>query len=310
MIIAAPAWVAACSHTNDPIAVGTVERHRIELSATYSEPITAHHVREGDHIAAGTLVTEQSPIRAAAQLASRQATRNQLAARLAELTRGPRQESIREAIARLDGADAIRRDAELELKRIDDLMAKGFATVAQRDQLAAQRDSAVASQAAAQASLDSMVAGTTAEELAQARFALAAAESQVAEAAENASRLRHLAPLASLVESLPYRIGETPPIGAPVAVLLTAGAPFARVYVPEPLRARVHAGDTVAVAVDGVDAPFTGRVRFIATDASFTPYFALTRYDRGRLVYVAEIDLVDADDLPAGVPLEARFTDE
>ena len=65
--------------------------------------------------------------------------------------------------------------------------------------------------------------------------------------------------------------------------------------------------DGVEVRVDGVEAAFTGRVRFIAADASFTPYFALTRYDRGRLVYVAEIDLSDADDLPAGVPLETHF---
>jgi HlyD family secretion protein len=49
-----------------------------------------------------------------------------------------------------------------------------------------------------------------------------------------------------------------------------------------------------------------GTVRFVAGEASFTPYYALTQRDRGRLSYVAEVDLTDAaaQALPVGVPLE------
>jgi HlyD family secretion protein len=49
-------------------------------------------------------------------------------------------------------------------------------------------------------------------------------------------------------------------------------------------------------------------VRKVLADPAFTPFFALTERDRGRLTYLAEIDLPDASqDLPAGVPLEACF---
>ena len=48
-------------------------------------------------------------------------------------------------------------------------------------------------------------------------------------------------------------------------------------------------------------------IRWISSEAAFTPYFALTQHDRSRLSYLAEIDLTDGGDLPAGIPVEARF---
>jgi len=51
----------------------------------------------------------------------------------------------------------------------------------------------------------------------------------------------------------------------------------------------------------------TGTVRWVSTDASYTPYFALTEHDRSRLSYLAEIDLPDASSLPSGLPLEVDF---
>lgn len=299
--------MSGCSSTDEPIAVGTLERDRIELSATFSEPITRQMVAEGDHVAADALIAAQSDVRMRAQLQGATAERDQIAARLAELTRGPRRELIREVAARLDRARALQREAELELERIENLGDKGFASAAEVDRLKAQRDSAAASVAETTASLDSMLAGTTMEELDQARHALAAADAQLAQIEANIARLAHHAPAESLVESLLYEVGEIPPVGASIAVLLRDGAPYARVYVPEALRATVMPGDDVQIHIDGIERKFTGRVRFVSSEASFTPYFALTRYDRGRLVYVAEIDLIDGNDLPAGVPLEARF---
>jgi HlyD family secretion protein len=90
-------------------------------------------------------------------------------------------------------------------------------------------------------------------------------------------------------------------------VLLNNERNFARVYVPEHLRARVVPGVTLDVRIDGVDQEFTGRVRWVSADATFTPYFALTQHDRSRLSYLAEIDIEGAEDLPSGVPLQVDF---
>jgi HlyD family secretion protein len=50
-------------------------------------------------------------------------------------------------------------------------------------------------------------------------------------------------------------------------------------------------------------------VRTVSHEAAFTPYFALTERDRGRLSYVAKIDLEGdaAHALPTGLPLEAEL---
>ena len=90
--------------------------------------------------------------------------------------------------------------------------------------------------------------------------------------------------------------------------MLVGDAPFARVYVPEPLRADVQVGDraTVLVGADG-GRSYAGRVRMIRNEPAFTPYYALAGEDAARLSYLAEVELEDAGDLPAGLPLRVVF---
>jgi HlyD family secretion protein len=52
---------------------------------------------------------------------------------------------------------------------------------------------------------------------------------------------------------------------------------------------------------NGID----GRVRWVASEAAFTPYYALTERDRGHLTYLAKIDIAEERErLPDGVPVE------
>ena len=97
--------------------------------------------------------------------------------------------------------------------------------------------------------------------------------------------------------------------GATVAVLLADGLPYARVHIPAAIRAGVQPGTRALLRVDGIDRTFEGRVRHVSGEAAFTPYFALTRRDRGRLSYAAEIDFSEdaAAALPSGVPVEVSF---
>ena len=80
-----------------------------------------------------------------------------------------------------------------------------------------------------------------------------AAEAAVHALEIDAARLVVRAPRAGLVDALPYELGERPPPGAPVVVLLADDAPYARVYVPEPMRGAVMPGARDAtVHVDGI----------------------------------------------------------
>ena len=107
----------------------------------------------------------------------------------------------------------------------------------------------------------------------------------------SAERYSVRAPRPGLIEALPYEVGERPPVGAPLVIMLADGAPYARVHVPEPLRVAFAAGTAVEVRIDGVTDPLPGTVRYVSSQASFTPYYALTQKDRSRLAYLAEITL-------------------
>ncbi|HTO06885.1 MAG TPA: HlyD family efflux transporter periplasmic adaptor subunit [Myxococcota bacterium] len=304
------ALAGACRRDPGAIpVVGTLERDRIELTAEENEPIVEVQVREGQTVAAGDVLLALDDRRVSAQLARARATRDQLAARLAELERGPRAERIREARARLAGAESAAKNAQIEYDRVQSLERRSFESASRRDQMRSQRDEAASRRDQARATLEELERGTTTEELDQARGALAAAEAAVADTEVRFERLTLRAPRPGRVDSLPFKQGERPPAGAVVAVMLAADPPYARVYVPEAVRARIAEGTRATVTMSGRDGALEGQVRKLAHEAAFTPYFALTQHDRGRLSYLAEVEVSGpgTGDLPTGVPVEVHF---
>ena len=300
----------ACDRTETSYMVGTLERDRIELKVESSEPIIAIHARDGQAVAAGDLVLEQDPERATARLAQQLGLRKQAAARLAELQRGPREEFIREARARLEASTVQKENALANLERTREVFARGLSSEGRLDFEETNYKTAVAEEKANTEALDRLLHGTTIEELHQAAAALEAAEATVRQAQLDLDRTRIQAPVAGVIDKVLFRLGERPAPGTTVAVLLDSSRTFARIYVPERLRADVVPGKSIVVRVDGVDKTITGRVRWVSSDASFTPYFALTEHDRSRLSYLAEIDIPDAENLPSGIPLQADFPGE
>lgn len=309
-LLLAAAMLASCDTGETTYMVGTLERDRVELKVESNEPIISIHVADGQAVVAGDLVLEQDRARAQAQLARIEAQRDQAAARLAELVRGPREESIREARANLAAARAERGNAASNLERTRELFERGLSSQGQLDADETRYATALAREQATTEALDRLLNGTTVEELRQAEAAVESAEAQVRAARVDLDRTRVVAPGAGVIDKVLYQLGERPVPGSTIAVLLSSDRVFARVFVPEHLRARVTPGRSIDVRVDGVDGVLEGTVRWVSADATFTPYFALTEHDRSRLSYLAEIDVPGAADLPSGVPLEADFPGE
>jgi HlyD family secretion protein len=308
-LLALALLAAACRAERPLDAVGTLERDRIELIAQSSDPIAEIAVREGDRVHPDQLLLRLDSARPDARVAQARALREQAQARLAEVERGPRSERIEQARARLAAARSQVETMRREIERIRVLAAQDYASRSRLEQLENQGADARARRDDAQAELDTLVHGSTREEIDQARSALAAAQATLAEIEVERGRMDVRAPSEGVVDALPFELGERPPAGAVVAVLLANSAPYARVYVPESVRASLLPGARATIHVDGHPEPFEGRLRTVAAEASFTPYFALTRYDRGRLSYLAEIDVVGPEGtrLPTGVPVEVRF---
>jgi HlyD family secretion protein len=300
---------AACDgKPDDRRVVGELASDRLELIAEVNEPILDILVAEGEPVRAGQLILRQDDTRASARLAEAEAAAAQARARLDELVRGPRKELILQARANLDGAKHDLEFRELRYARARDLFEKELGSEENRDRAEAQLDAAKATLALRRAQLEELLAGTTAEELDQAEQALVQAEARRDAARIDVERHEIHAPADGLFDSRLFEPGERPVPGQPVAVMLGGEQAYARIFVPERLRVRVMPGTAAEIHVDGLDRAVPGRVRWIASEAAFTPYFALTERDRGRLTFLAKIDITEERErLPDGVPVEVEL---
>lgn len=299
--------LAACAK-DTPQALGTLEYDRVALPAPVAEKIVSIDVREGQQVDAGArlLTLERTRGEAQAEAAEAEAQRQREA--LDELEAGPRSERIAQARASMSAAQATARDANAYYDRLRPLGARKLVAAADVDRARAAAASADAQVKLARAALDELLNGSRREDIAQGEAAVRGAEAQANAQAATLDKLDVRAPRAGRIDSLPYKLGDQAPVGAPLAILLVGDAPHARVYVPETIRTRVKVGDTARVFVDGRDAALAGTVRMIRSEASFTPYYALTGKDAARLSYLAEIALdKDAAQLPAGLPVRVEF---
>ena len=301
--------LGSCAQPDEGTLPGTVERDRVELTATADEFIVALPFVEGATVAAGDVVVVQDRTISAAELDAARAGVAEAEARVAEFESGPRRTSIRAAAARRDRARAERDDAVRERDRLLDLARQNLVSRSQADQQVAAASAAEASLQEAQSTLRELEEGTRAEQLAQARRAADGARASLRALETASARLEIRAPLAGTLDALPYRVGEKPARGSTVAVLLADVAPHARIHVPAPLRARVSIGTPATLRVDGVEREFRGQVRYIASEAEFTPYYSLTAADRSRLSFLAEVvfDEAEARSLPSGVPVNVTL---
>ena len=303
--------LAGCDRAGDAPLLGTLEWDRIDLPAEASESILGWHVAEGERVAAGQLLLQLDPRRQDARIAQARGEVALAEARLSELSNGARPESIEAAQATLARNRAEQLDAERNFQRIATLYRRGQVAIAELDRARANRDQARAATRNADAQLRELTNGTRPEQLEQAAAALQAARGNLARLQLDREHLSVRAPRAGRVDALPFKAGDQPPAGAAVVSLLVGEQPYARVYIPASQRPRIAIGDAMRVYVEGIEQPFAARVSSIRSEASFTPYFALSGDDASRLTYRAELRLQGeaARQLPAGLPLHAEPSD-
>lgn len=303
--------ITACGNER-PQALGTLEYDRIALPAPVAERIVAIEVHEGERVAAGQSLLRLDATRTEATLAAAQADLQGRQQALQELKAGPRHEDILQAQARLAASQAHARDAKDYLTRLQPLGREGMATAADVDRAQAEASSAQALVQAAQAALIELKHGTRPEQIAQGEAAVRAAAAQVTLQQATLDKLNVTAPRDGLIDNLPHRLGDQAPTDAPLAIMLVGHMPYARIYVPEPIRLDVQVGQSALVYIHSRKQPFSGRVRMIRSEPSFTPYFSLTGKDAARLSYLAEVQLSDEDaaQLPAGLPVRVEFPDQ
>jgi HlyD family secretion protein len=300
--------LTACRSDEGQVALGTLERDRVTLTATASEIIRDLPAKEGSLVQKGQVLVRLDNKNQQAMLAQAVAKQAQAAAYLQKLTNGERAEDIAAAQATVARSEAKYIEAEKNYRRTTELVKKKLISQSQSDTALAVRDAAKAELNAAKESFDKLTAGSRVEDIEQAKAALEAALANVMLQQQKLDDLTVVATRNGVLDSLPYKLGERVTTNQAVAVILADQLPYARVYVPAKYRIRFVPGISVRVHVDGVEKTFQGKVRWVSTEPSFTPYYALTEEERSRLMYLAEIDLDDsARQLPSGVPAQVEL---
>ncbi|KJF88660.1 membrane protein [Photobacterium phosphoreum] len=303
--------LSGCNDQHGTLALGTIERDQITLTATVNEIITSQPIAEGSTIKKGEVVAILQSQQQQTRVAKAQAIQQQAQAYLLRLTNGARPEDIAAAEANVEQYQANFTDKNDDNQRIKQLFAKKVVSTAERDSAQTQRDIAQAELQTAINGLKKIVSGERIEDIKQAQAALVAAITDVTLQQQILQDYTIIATRNGIVESLPYHVGDRVAVNATIAVITTHTIPYARIYVPEPYRVNIKAGNRLIIHADGIEQSYQGTVRWIATTPSFTPYYTLNGSDKARLVYLAKVDFPEnGRDLPAGVPVQVEMPHE
>ena len=195
-------------------------------------------------------------------------------------TLDPRTEeaAVAAAQARLEEAEAALTLSTVALKRAKRLVQQGVTSRARLDDAQSAFDRDTATVAASRASL--------------------------ADARTRLARRQIASPAAGTVQEVYYRPGEYVMAGRSVVSLLPPGNLKIRFYVPEPARAALRIGQSVAVECDGCPHGLTAKISFISSEAEYTPPVIFSREERRKLLYLVEA-LPDgqAREIPVGQPV-------
>lgn len=287
-------------------ALGTLEWDRVNHRSPATEIIVSINVSEGQRVEKGDLLLVIDDRKIVQQYRDVEAQLNQASWQLQELETGPRPQTIAEAKARLEAAKAtLENDREIYERR-EKLFKTDFSSREQRDNSYNAYINSKERVTELTEMLDELLAGTRIEQVEQARSQVEALSARLSRLALLKEDYTITAARSGLVDSLPFKTGDKPPAQSVVCTLLAGSRPWARVYIPETHRSRMKPGGRYSLEIDGQPKSFTAQLRAISSEASFTPYYALSENDRSRLSYIAQLDLVDreAQELTAGTPVQ------
>ncbi|MBD55462.1 HlyD family efflux transporter periplasmic adaptor subunit [uncultured Pseudoalteromonas sp.] len=297
--------ITACSDSNEGVALGTLERERVIHPATTNEILIELPVSAGQLVEKGQVIAKFDAELQQAIVAKAQAQLAQATAFLEKTLNGARPEEVAAASAKVAAANAAYTQSEANYRRAKTLVKDKLASQETLDSATAARDETFANLESAKQHLNELTNGSRVEDINSAKAQVQAAEAELKVQQKYLSDLTIKAMRAGRVDNLPWHVGERVTKGSPVVIIQANSAPYARVYIPEPYRAKLNQGMTLTVRVDGIDKNIQGELTWIATEPAFTPFYALNQEERARLMYLAEVTLpASENNLPTGVPAQ------
>lgn len=304
-------WLCAgCNPSATDRLQGYVEGEFIYVASPLAGTLESLSVRRGAQVKAGELLfalthTPEQAVRDEAErrLALARAT-------LQDARKGRRPSEIESIEAQLAQAREAAALSETEYQRQEKLwFAEGVNSRQELDRAKAVRDQDRQRVAQWEAEGKTARLGARGDLVVAAEEEVRAREAVLARAQWDLSQKRQAAPQAGLVFDTLYRDGEWVAAGKPAVVLLPPQNIKVRAFVSESLVGTLRIGDPVRVFVDGVPAPFAGKLSFISPKAEFTPPVIYSRETRGKLVFLIEavFDPETAAKLHPGQPVDVKL---
>jgi HlyD family secretion protein len=312
---------------------GRMEGDRISVASLYQGRVETLEAREGELVEKGDILVRLEDERTRAQLGQAQEAVNRLQklleARERSLDVFRREVPLRISQARqaLTAAESRLEEAEaLEVQQGRD--AARFRELAGKDIVARQRsEEATLAWIEAKQGLEAAKADVerVREELADAllgpeRIAarereLASVRSELAQARERVAEVRSIiddlvvrAPATGMLTTRLIDVGETVTAGGALYELVNLDRLYLKAYVSQEDIGKVAIGQPARIYVDAFpDRHFPATLRFIASEAEFTPKEIQTKQERAKLVYEVRLYLDEnpEDRLTPGIPADA-----
>jgi len=294
--------VSGCSVPESRI-FGIIERPQIQVSSPSTLLINELLVKRGEQVTKGQILVHMDNEIQAQQVAAAQSQIKRLESALHLLQAGTREEQLQQAKARVSATQANWAEAKRQVVRQEQLIKDNLTSQNAVDSARANLDATLAAYNEAQEKLRELENGARFETVQQAEIAIEEANSQLAIAKKHLNDLTLISPINGVIEDLPWQSGERPPAGAPIALIADSEHAFARLYLPESKLSQITLGSSLSLNTDGSATALKGKVTYISSSASFTPYFALSQEERARLMYVVEVELPENTALSTGTPV-------
>lgn len=293
--------------TDDGRYLGYVEGETSLIAPPTAGRLIERPVERGGRVKKGDRLFEIDPVAARAEVARAEAMLTEARARHENMLTGKRREEQDVIRAQRREIEAALVQAETELKRQTELLARNITT----HQAFEQADSQVRQLRSRAASLEAQErVGDLAARQSEIAAAAALIEQSQANLAQAKKRLEDLMPVSpedALVENTFFNVGEWVPAGSPVVSLLPDYRVKLRFFVPEEDVARAHAGREVSFTCDSCPAGLTATITYVSPRAEYTPPVIYSQSARTKLVFLVEARPTNVSmKLPPGLPVSVE----
>lgn len=268
--------------------LGYVEGETSLIAPPVAGRLVERPVDRGGQVRKGDRLFVIDPVLAQAEVSRTEGALAESRSRYENLLKGKRQEEKDVTTMQRRETEAALAQAEVELKRQSELLAKGFATrkdYEQADSMARQLRSRAASLGAQERVND---LGARPDEIAAAKSMVDQTQANLDQARKRLDDLMPVAPEDGLIENTFFNIGEWVPAGTPVVSLLPPYRVKLRFYVPQEDVAHAQMGQEVSFTCDSCPPDLKAKIIYISPRSEFTPPVIYSQTARTKLVFLVE----------------------